>query len=684
MPENVRTIAAALLAAMILGANEPGLLAQAPARSPGGIQVWTSDVVSDEMSSNATKELKPVSLVGVRNGAFSGKLVVESGTAIKGLKVSVGVLTGAGGAIPARNVQVRYATDWLDISFSLVPGRGDILLESPPEAVPANNRGRAVQPVWITVQVPKDAKAGVYTGEVSVQPQGADAVKVPLKLDVQDWTLPDPQDYRTFLDFIESPDTLALEYKTPLWSKKHWELIDRSFKLLSPTGGRTLYVPLICGTNLGNEQSMVRWIPKGDGKYDYDFTVLDKYLDSAEKNLGRPKLVIFQVWDICMTSDEVWAFKRGTSSDPEIQQKVAENRKELLNKGPRVTALDPATNETSILILPRYDDPASKALWQPVFAEIRKHLARRGLEQTMMLGLMNDALPSKEHVAFWKDISGDLPWVIHSHGVLPLAVLTPGNKALYKIAEVGYAAYVGLMVYNVNPAKGRLYGWQNKMLMSGYARGGGMNGSPLNVREFLAFDLTGGQRGEGRIGADFWLVLRNKKGQRAEVVAARYPENNWRNLDMSSWVLAPGPDGAVATARLESLKEGVEECEARIYLEDALLDAAKKAKLGADLAQRCQQALDELHRAMWKTVWNDDADLDSLGRVDGYRFPLENLWPALEKNGKKLPKFWSGAFHALSSEQSTNGQAWFRQGWQEREKKLFALSGEVAAKLAAK
>ena len=47
-----------------------------------------------------------------------------------------------------------------------------------------------------------------------------------------------------------------------MWSPKHWDLVARSFRFIGETGSRTLYVPLICRTNFGNEESMVRWIRK--------------------------------------------------------------------------------------------------------------------------------------------------------------------------------------------------------------------------------------------------------------------------------------------------------------------------------------------------------------------------------------------------------------------------------------
>jgi len=80
--------------------------------------------------------------------------------------------------------------------------------------------------------------------------------------------------------------------------------------------------------------------------------------------------------------------------------------------------------------------------------------------------------------------------------------------------------------------------------------------SLVEIREFPAFNITGGQRGIGRMGGDTWPVLKNKRGERGGFAYTRYPENNWRNLDLHDWFLAPGPDGPVATSRLEALKEG--------------------------------------------------------------------------------------------------------------------------------
>ena len=635
------------------------------------VQVWTSDVVSEETYTGAVKVLKPVTLIGARNGAFSGKIVVESASAIKGVKAVASALTGPGGSIAATNVQIRYG---MMAELGLVKSP-DMLLDVCPEILP--DQGRALVPVWVTVRVPGNTKAGMYAGEVTVQAEGLAAVKVKLQLEVMNWTLPDPQNYRVWADMIQSPDTLALEYKVPLWSEAHWKLIDHSFRLLSPTGSRTLYVPLIEQSNLGNEQSMVRWIQKSDNPCEFDFTVLDRYLDSAEENLGRPKLVVFMIWDVCMLANSAAASLPAWT--PDLAKTMRESRKEVLGKGPRVTTYNPVTKETSFAFLPRYEDAASKALWQPLFTALRKRMAQRGLEKTMMLGLVADQWPSKEEVAFWRDVAVDVPWVIQGHA--PQSdKLSSGEKGMYGLADIGYVTEVIGVKFNVNPDKGRMYGWRNPALVATYDRAGTRTDTSCQIRELPTLNITGAQRDCGRLAADYWRVIRNKKGDRIGLAFSRYPVNNWRNLDLYEYLLAPGPEHAEATVRLECLREGFQEAEARIFLEDALLDAGKKARLGEALATRCQAALDEHHRAAWLTIWRHAEDLKDTGmQWAGEGTAKAALDLIFTKSGKKFVPWHQSTLRWQP--EGLKCASLFAVAWQEREKALFALAGEVAEKL---
>ena len=260
-------------------------------------------------------------IAGARNGpAFTGKIVAGSSKRYPQPQGhSRRTPRGLGATIPAANVRIRYGVPWgeyrqvnagnrkLPTPYPAYAQRLGALAEKPLAEFPvladatddysARPSGRthggqagagAVVPSMDFRRGSAAVPAGKYSGSVKVEAEAGQPVQVPIELRVADWSLPDIQDFRTWVDMIQCPDTLALEYKVPLWSDRHWEIDRESFRLMGETGSRTMYVPLIARTNLGNEQSMVRWVRKGD-KYDYDFSVLDRYFDAAEKNMGTAR-----------------------------------------------------------------------------------------------------------------------------------------------------------------------------------------------------------------------------------------------------------------------------------------------------------------------------------------------------------------------------------------------------------
>ena len=78
-----------------------------------------------------------------------------------------------------------------------------------------------------------------------------------------------------------------MAYKVPLWSDKHFALLGETFSLLSKLGGKTLYITCIRRTHFGNEHAMVRWTRDDEGDLKPDFTIVEKYLDTAMKSMGK-------------------------------------------------------------------------------------------------------------------------------------------------------------------------------------------------------------------------------------------------------------------------------------------------------------------------------------------------------------------------------------------------------------
>jgi hypothetical protein len=647
------------------------------ASRPEGLQVWNTDTLAGDVDADygdRTEPLAPVALSGPRNGDLYGKVVIGCDKPIKDLQVTASELKSADSTIASSAVSflygIRGGSENLPRSDPIPPypyGTNFLLtlvseplkeFPAPAGSRPAGRPAAAVVPLWVRVKVPKGAKPGVYKGAVTIAAADAPPVQAPVELKVLPWTIADPQDFRTWVELIQSPDTLSLEYGTPLWSQKHFDLIAKSFDAVSNTGARSLYVPAIAHTNLGNAESMIRWIqkpggPNGAGAYAWDFSVMDKYLDVAQKHLGTPKLVVLQVWEVYMNT-------KGESTGRRFGEILDENQKNT-GGAPLVTFVGEDGNTWNGTI-PKLSDAASKAIWRDLLAQVRERLKKRGLEKTLQLGMFTDSTPNKEDTRLFLDIAPDLPWVQQGHNAF---------ESLHGIAQVGYTATwwsqrfaddlvnrrsgaVGKATYRPHAtAMTSLHGWNRPRKDAYYPR---MTNEthPLSYWRFLCeLAITGDFHcGIGRVGADYWPVVKAKDGRRTGWVNERFQEVVGYLHDLHSYLLEPGADGPLAMARLIAVQQGVQECEARIYIEDALLnkDLAKRAP---DLAKRCQEALDERLACMWRALNN--------WQCGGW--------------GVTAWRFQAGV----------SGHAWLlNAGLRERTEKLYALAGEVERQLAPK
>ena len=671
---------------------------------PERLQAWPADPLALDLDldyGDPAEPVRPVTMIAARNGMFSGKVVVGSPKPIRGLKATAHDLMGDGGRIPAEAIRIRYGTEWgaqqprettrLNYLHPFIKYTAVQLNALTPAAAPEvpvrplaqawyreKNLPQAVTPipgavvpVWLTVKVPVIAKAGAYRGGVQIETQDEPPVEVPVEVRVADWALPDPQNYRTWVDIIQCPDTLALEHDVPLWSDKHFEMMANSFALIGETGSRTVYVPLIAHTNLGNEESLVRWVKKGSA-YDYDFSTMERYLDVAEKNMGRPKLLVFVVWDVYMLPKSALQNPHGIAfrvrSHLEHLQKIGGE----YGIGPMVTVESSGGNgkptRENVTLPSHLDATASRPLWQPLFAELRQRLRKRGWEQMAVLGLLHDTWATKQEVQFFQEVTGGMPWAMHSHGG------PAEGELLYKIAPLGYQAVVWDVRFSDDGANthGRgkgiidsFHGWNRNVLWCQFDRWSRESDPCTRWRQQAEVCITGAQRGPGRLGAEYWKVIKDKKGKRTARAYERYPESDWRNLVIPEAIMAPGPSGAVATNQMESLRAGVQDCEALVVIEQALLDDGLRTQLGADLVGRCEQYLRARHMMLWLSLSN----LQFYHTKPGSK----NAWETT-----CLARDWR-------SHPNVTGHNWFlSSGYQERTAELFALAGEVTKKLGVK
>lgn len=168
---------------------------------------------------------KAIVIRAARNEAEAAQLVIRPKAALKGLVVTPGVLTGpAGATLPATCVEileVHYVNVTRPTDKNAVAGDWPDPL--PPLEKPLDLEAGKNQPLWVRVLIPRDAKAGVYEGNLKLT-AGGFSVSVPLRVEVYGFELPNRMTCVTAFGFN---DDLAYRYQGVTDERQKREVLDK-------------------------------------------------------------------------------------------------------------------------------------------------------------------------------------------------------------------------------------------------------------------------------------------------------------------------------------------------------------------------------------------------------------------------------------------------------------------------
>ncbi|SDD72346.1 protein of unknown function [Mucilaginibacter pineti] len=261
---------------------------------------------------------------------------------------------GKGHTITANNIKanfVRYViTDELSggsgcgipkgLDSSLV---ADVIDNQTSIAVSANT----VQPVWLSVVLPREAIAGSYNGTIKVKDGSNTIGELKYKVSVLNRALPQVKDWKFRLDLWQNPYSVARVYGVKPWSAKHMEIMKPYMQMLANGGQKTITATIIAdpwnGQTYDIYDSMIKWTKKKNGSWTYDYTNFDKWV-SYMSALGINKLIncySMIPWNLKFYYDD-----------------------ELTGKTTFITA-EPGSAEYA-------------AHWKPMLANFAKHLKQKG------------------------------------------------------------------------------------------------------------------------------------------------------------------------------------------------------------------------------------------------------------------------------------------------------------------
>ena len=220
--------------------------------------------------------------------------VISSDTELEDVTLSVSDLSNGKSGIKSGNISVQFVSfvvsDLLDTTKYGQCGQrqdksewGEVLVADVLDLKESMNipAGRK-QPVWMTVNVPSNAKPGKYRGKLTVSSSNAKSRSLPVELIVSDHILPPDSDWTFHLDLWQNPYSVARYENVPLWSDAHFEAMRPVMKMLADAGQKSVTTTIMNRPWNGQTEdafgSMVTKIRRIDGTWLYDYTIFDRWV----------------------------------------------------------------------------------------------------------------------------------------------------------------------------------------------------------------------------------------------------------------------------------------------------------------------------------------------------------------------------------------------------------------------
>jgi hypothetical protein len=238
--------------------------------------------------------------------------------------------------------------------------------------------GKSARPVWVSINVPSGAAAGIYKGVINVMSE-KDSQPLNVTIKVQDRTLPPPSQWSYRLDLWQNPWAVAWYNHVTPWSGQHKALLKDHLKMYADAGGKYITTYAVHSPWADNsfmiEGGMIEWIKTKSGSWKFDYKIFDEYVELCMKYGINKAITIY--------SPLPWA-----------------ERFRYMNE------------ETGNYVVEQWvpESDAFKTNWNAFLTDLKKHLEKKGWMKITYIGINENAMEQtlsaikfvKEHSPEWR------------------------------------------------------------------------------------------------------------------------------------------------------------------------------------------------------------------------------------------------------------------------------------------
>jgi len=240
------------------------------------------------------------------------QLILWSDITEQNLSYEITDLTGASGTISGSDTSLSYIQhikadkfvgqcgSYANRDYNVFDEMGDLVTNQPITQIVT---GAPIKLLY-SIQVPKTAAIGDYSGSIKVKVDGTTQVTFPVDIKVVDYTLP-PVNQRDFhLDLWQFPALMVDQHNLAnptdtidYWSPEHFALMTPHYTNLASLGQKVITAHIKDGA-LGSK-SLIKWKRNGNN-WSYDFSAFDAYVEllmglGIDKQINSQSLVGWNV-----------------------------------------------------------------------------------------------------------------------------------------------------------------------------------------------------------------------------------------------------------------------------------------------------------------------------------------------------------------------------------------------------
>lgn len=157
------------------------------------------------------------------------------------------------------------------------------------------------QLVWAEISIPKNIISGIYHGTITISAKNTDKIVcLDYSLEVLDIIMPEAENYLFDVEYWSHPYNVAYYYDVEPFSDEHLKILKQHMAVYKSLGGHAVTASIVeeawGGQTYGYNRdihypSMIKWIKTADGKWKFDYTHFDKWVQ-LNKNIGIADKII--------------------------------------------------------------------------------------------------------------------------------------------------------------------------------------------------------------------------------------------------------------------------------------------------------------------------------------------------------------------------------------------------------